>query len=150
MKQVLLGVPLFALGLGIVACSSEKTATPKSPEVASKLAIVQVVATNVPDVVTAIGTVHAAQSSQLAAQVRGVVTAINVREGDAVRQGQVLALIDASQAQSVLDRAQASLSAAQHDLVAAQTERNLAETTLKRYTSLFERKSVSPQEYDEV
>jgi RND family efflux transporter MFP subunit len=148
MKQLFLAVPLITLG--IVACSSEKTATPKPPEVASKTAIVEVVAMSVPDEVTAIGTVRAAQSSQLAAQVMGVVTAINVREGDAVKQGQVLALIDASQAQAVLDRAQASLSAAQHDLVAAQTERNLSETTLKRYTSLFERKSVSPQEYDEV
>jgi RND family efflux transporter MFP subunit len=149
MKNSLLIVPI-ALAFGLSACNSERAATPKPPEVVTNTAVVQAVSAHVPDLVAAIGTVHAAQRSQLSAQMMGVVTAVSVLEGDAVKQGQVVAVIDASQAQAALERAQASVSGAQHDLVAAQTERTLSETTLKRYTTLFERKSVSPQEYDEV
>jgi RND family efflux transporter MFP subunit len=49
-----------------------------------------------------------------------------------------------------LERAQAALSAAQHELAAAETDRSLSESTLKRFDTLYQRKSVSPQEYDEV
>jgi RND family efflux transporter MFP subunit len=141
---------LIVLTIGSVACNSERNSTSTTPEVVRGTATVKAVIARVPDEVPAPGTVHAAQSSQLAAQVMGVVTSMNVREGDAVKQGQVLAVIDASQEQAALDRAQALLAAAQHDLVAAQSDRNLSETTLKRFTTLSERKSVSPQEYDEV
>ncbi len=104
----------------------------------------------VPDIIAAVGTVRAAEMAQVSAQTMGNVISVNVREGDAVKQGEVLATIDPSQAQAGLERAQAALSAAQHEVAAAQTERALTESTLKRFDTLYQKKSVSPQEYDEV
>ncbi len=91
-----------------------------------------------PDVIAAVGTVHAAETAQISAQMMGNVIAINVREGDAVAQGQVLATIDPAQAQAGLERAQAALSAAHHEVAAAQTERSLTESTLKRFETLYQ------------
>ena len=64
--------------------------------------------TTIPDVLVAVGTVHAAESAQISAQMMGNVMAVNVREGDAVKQGQVLVAIDSAQAQATLERAQAA------------------------------------------
>jgi RND family efflux transporter MFP subunit len=148
MKKLLflsLALILFAAG-----CSSEKPTAAAAPETVHNVALVKAENATVPDVLSAIGTVRAAETAQLSAQMMGNVLSVNVHEGDAVSAGQVLATIDPSQAQASLDRAQAALAAAQHELSAAQAERNLADSTLKRYDVLFERKSVSPQEYDEI
>jgi RND family efflux transporter MFP subunit len=58
--------------------------------------------------------------------------------------------IDPAQSKAALEGAQAALAASEHQLAAAQTQQRLAEETLARYDKLFQRKSVSPQEYDEV
>jgi len=49
-----------------------------------------------------------------------------------------------------LDRVTAAESASQQQLTAADSELALADSTLKRFQTLYERKSVSPQEFDEV
>lgn len=67
-----------------------------------------------------------------------------------MQRGQVLAVIDDSQPQAVLDRATAADAAGRQQLAAAQSELALAESTLRRFQTLYERKSVSPQEFDEI
>ena len=105
---------------------------------------------NLPDLLEAAGTVRAAQTSDLASQMMGTIVEIRVHEGDRVQRGQVLAVIDDSQPRAALDRATAGELAAQQELVAAESNLALAESTLKRYQALYERKSVSPQEFDEI
>ena len=106
--------------------------------------------TTVPDYVEATGTVRAAQSAQLASQVMGTITRVNVHEGDAVRRGQVLITIDAAQSHAAYQGATAGLQASQQAIAAADADYALAESTMKRYQMLYDKKSVSPQEYDEV
>ncbi len=146
-KILLLSLSLVLAGAG---CSSSKQATPASPETIRGVSTFKAANTRVPDLISAVGTVRAAETAQLSAQMMGSVMSVNVREGDAVNQGQVLATIDPAQAQAGLDRAQAALSAAQHEVAASETEKSLTESTLKRFDTLYQRKSVSPQEYDEV
>jgi len=67
-----------------------------------------------------------------------------------VQRGQVLAVIDDSQPRAALDRATAADLAAREQLVGADSDLALAESTMKRYQNLYEKKSVSPQEFDEV
>ena len=143
---------LIAMGLLLAAagCSSSRQEKPAVPETVRGMAVFKTATMRVPDQIVAVGTVRAAETAQISAQTMGSVISVNVREGDAVGQGQVLATIDPAQAQAGLDRAQAALSAAQHELAAAETERSLTESTLKRFDTLYQRKSVSPQEYDEV
>lgn len=136
--------------LAFAGCSSSKQEKAAEPEVLRGVATFTATSARVPDVIAAVGTVRAAETAQVSAQTMGNVISVNVREGDAVKQGEVLATIDPSQAQAGLDRAQAALNAAQHEVAATQTERVLTESTLKRFDSLYQKKSVSPQEYDEV
>ena len=104
----------------------------------------------VPDVLEAVGTVRAAQSSDLASQMMGNILEIRVREGDRVYRGEVLAVIDDSQPRAALDRATAAELASRQQLVSANSDLALAESTLKRYRYLYEQKVVSQQEFDEV
>jgi RND family efflux transporter MFP subunit len=140
----------IAVLAGLMACSSEKKQAQVAPETVRDLAVLAVQPSTVPDYLEAVGTLRAAQSSQLASQVMGNVMQINVREGDQVRRGQVLATIDDAQPRAALERAQAAVTAAEHQAIAAEADCGLAQATLKRYQSLYEKKSASPQEFDEV
>ncbi len=150
MKKYALLVSVMSLMIASVACSSDKKADSSTPETVSNVAVYQATSSKIPDVLSVVGTVRATENAVLAAQTMGNVIAVNVREGDMVKQGQVLASIDPAQAQAALERAQAGLNAAQHELAAAQSQKSLADSTLARYETLYQKKSVSPQEFDEV
>jgi RND family efflux transporter MFP subunit len=98
----------------------------------------------------AVGTVRAAQTSQLASQMAGSIVEIRVHEGDRVRRGQVLAVVDDAQPRAALDQAAAAENAAGQELAASDSDLALAQSTLQRYQNLYDKKSVSPQEFDEV
>ncbi|HVO63944.1 MAG TPA: efflux RND transporter periplasmic adaptor subunit [Terriglobales bacterium] len=138
------------LGLILVGCSSEPQSVSAAPETVSNVSVVSAQTANIPDVVEAVGTLRAAQTSQLAAQMMGNIVEIRVREGDHVQRGQVLAVIDDAQPRAALDRATAAHLAAQQEISASESDFALAEATFKRYQALYERKSVSPQEFDEI
>lgn len=148
-KSLILG---FATSIFFLTtnCSSEKGSDTHKPESAGRVSVVKVSNSTIPDTLTAVGTVQAAETAQLAPQIMGTVVAVHVREGDLIRAGQVLVSVDPAQSKASLEGAQAALAASEHQLAAAQTQQKLAEETLARYDTLFQRRSVSPQEYDEV
>ena len=133
-----------------VGCSSKRQTVSAAPEVVSDVSVVSAQSANVPDVVEAVGTLRAAETSQLAAQMAGNIVEIRVREGDHVQRGQVLAVIDDAQPRAAVDRAMAAELAAQQEISASESDYTLADATFKRYQTLYERKSVSPQEFDEI
>ncbi|MGH9563136.1 MAG: efflux RND transporter periplasmic adaptor subunit, partial [Terracidiphilus sp.] len=106
--------------------------------------------TTVPDWLEAVGTIQAAQRSTVASQATGNILQVRVHEGDRVDAGQILAVIDDTQPQAALAQATAALAAAQQAVVVAESQFSLAQATLNRYRQLYEKKSVSPQEFDEV
>jgi RND family efflux transporter MFP subunit len=105
---------------------------------------------SVPDWLEAVGTVRAAQTSQLASQVMGNIVTVHVHEGDRVERGQVMAVIDDAQPRASVEQATAAEIAAQKELSATESEYALAAITLKRYQPLYERQTVSAQTFDEV
>ena len=139
-----------ALILTSVGCSSERQSVSEAPETVSNVSLVSAQSTTIADVVEAVGTLRAAETSQLAAQMMGNIVEIRVREGDHVQRGQVLAVIDDAQPRAALDRATAADMAAQQEISASESDLSLAEATFKRYQTLYDRKSVSPQEFDEI
>ncbi len=141
---------LLWLLVALVACSSEPRKVEAVRETVSGIPVITAEKVTVPDLLEAVGTVRAAQTAQLSAQMMGNIMAVHVREGDHVRRGQVLAVIDDAQPHATLDRAQATVVAAKKETVAAEADYRLAEATLKRYQDLLDKKSVSPQEFDEV
>jgi multidrug efflux pump subunit AcrA (membrane-fusion protein) len=94
----------------------------------------------------------------------GRILALHVREGSAVQAGQLIAELDDQDIAAQLRRAEAGLAEAEASLVevdraieaaaaakaAAEAQRDLAASTLARYQRLLDRKSVAPQEYDQV
>ncbi len=135
---------------GSTACSNDRQHTTASPEIVRDVVLLHVQKTTVPDYVEATGTVRAAQSAQLASQVMGAIARVNAHEGDRVRRGEVLITIDAAQQRAAYASANAGLQASQETIAAADADYRLAEATMKRYQMLYDKKSVSPQEYDEV
>jgi RND family efflux transporter MFP subunit len=144
-------IPLaVVLAGGLSGCSSERPVTPATPETVRNIPVSAVQRADVPDLLEAVGTVRARQTSQLASQTMGNIVELRVHEGDHVRRGQVLAVIDDAQVRAAVDRATAAESAAQEEVTASTSDLTLAESTLKRYQNLYDKKSVSPQEFDEM
>ena len=141
---------VFLVLAGGLGCATERRPVPPAAETVRDVSIAVVQRVPVPDYVEAVGTVRAAETSQLASQMMGTIVRIDVHEGDRVRRGQVLAVLDDAQPRAGLDRASAGAAASEKDVAAADSDFHLAEVTLQRYQGLYERKSVSPQEFDEV
>ncbi|HYM79466.1 MAG TPA: efflux RND transporter periplasmic adaptor subunit [Candidatus Dormibacteraeota bacterium] len=145
-----LGFLIASAVLGLSACSTRQQLKAPSAETVRNVPVLWVQQTSVPDLLEAVGTVRAGQTSDVASQMMGNIVEISAHEGDHVQRGQVLAVIDDSQPRAAVDRATAAELAARQQLVGADSDLVLAESTLKRYQTLFEKKSVSPQEFDEV
>ena len=104
----------------------------------------------VPLALRSIGTVHARETALISPQIVGCIQQVLVREGDRVRAGQALVLLEDAATRSSADQAHAAVMAAQNQLAAAEVDARLAASTLDRYKRLELQKSVSPQEMDEV
>jgi len=118
----------------------------------------------VEEVYEAAGTVRSKTASILSSRITGQILAVHVREGDRVQAGQILMEIDDRDAVAQLQKAQASLREAQEMLekveqniraseaarFVAEANKTLATSTFNRYKILLERRSVSPQEFEEV
>ena len=127
------------------------------PETVSGLRVQKIELKNVPDELEAPGTVIAAATAQVAARTMGTVLQVAVKEGDAVRRGQLLAQLDERElvarkdaAHAGSQAAEAGVSQAQKAMAAAQANADVMQKTYDRYVYLKEQKSVSPQEFDEI
>jgi RND family efflux transporter MFP subunit len=144
-------IPLaMVLAGGLGGCSSERQQILPAPENVRNVSVLSVQRADVPYLLEAVGTVRAAQTSELASQMMGNIVELRVHEGDHVQRGQVLAVIDDAQPQAAVDRATAAESAAGQQVTASDSDLALAQSTLSRYQNLYDKKSVSPQEFDEV
>ncbi|MFB3829402.1 MAG: efflux RND transporter periplasmic adaptor subunit [Bryobacteraceae bacterium] len=158
MKQATLATLVPALLL-MAACGGEKT--PKKAEAAAAPPVTVRVATAAPAVWSnnyeASGTVRARTTAVISAKVMGYVREMRVSVGDRVREGQVLATIDARDLEAEYRRAEAgqqearaAIPEADNAVAAAKANMELAAVTFRRMDDLFKKKSVSNQEYDEA
>ena len=156
---------VFVLLATLVMISCSRKAEPEqSQAIISGLKMETLQTSLVDDYYEAVGTVQAKNRSVVAAKVMGNIVALHVREGDTVRAGQTLIEIDNRDAgiqlqktqagmrevQDSLEEVERSIRAAESARAAAQANEKLAKITLGRYETLFQRRSVSPQEFDEV
>ena len=148
--KVLISFVLLPLATGLLSCSAGSRKVSASTETVRDIEVITAREKTMPDVFEAVGTVRARQTAVMSAEMMGYVVAVKVHEGDAVKQGQTLVVIDSAQARAGLEQAEAALSAAEHEVAAADSQLALAEATRQRYQSLYDQKSVSPQEFDEV
>jgi membrane fusion protein, multidrug efflux system len=150
--QVMLAI---AAATFLAACGSKEQAKEPAAPVISGVAVMTVRSQSTPEYYEAVGTVKPEITSVLGAEISGTVRKISVKEGDRVRRGQVLAVIDSRVQQAQLEAAAAGieesnqgLAEVKHALQAAEADRKFAEATFQRYKALLAKKSVSQQEYD--
>jgi multidrug efflux pump subunit AcrA (membrane-fusion protein) len=105
----------------------------------------------------AVGTVQPVTTSTLSGKLMGTVKEIRVQEGDRVKQGDTLVVIDKRQVTAQLRQAEAALDEARRAEAAAVSARDaavagakLARSTYDRYLRLIKEDSASRQEFDEV
>jgi RND family efflux transporter MFP subunit len=148
-----------AVAAGLVGCGSshqekKQAAEPPGPAVAVKLA--QVKQTEWPAFYDAVGTVRAVASGQVSGRVMAHVREVRVNVGDRVRAGQTLVVLDGRdldvrqrQAEAASLEATTAAGEADHAIAAAKAQVELAEVTHRRMKDLFDKKSISNQEFDE-
>jgi multidrug efflux pump subunit AcrA (membrane-fusion protein) len=163
MKRYALLLTLISTLVLQIACG-EKKAPSSAPDSGMSVSVLAVRYESVPTIVEAPGSVQPRNRIALSSQINGFVREMRVRVGDSVRQDQALATLDARDAESQKAAAQAAVTEAQAALSEAQkahratvdmhasakASAELAEQTMARYQKLFESRSVSPQEIDEV
>ncbi|MBE0656889.1 MAG: efflux RND transporter periplasmic adaptor subunit [Bryobacteraceae bacterium] len=151
-------IPLAPAALLISGCGShtpEKKAAPQAAPIA--VSVQQVQPATVAEVYEATGTVRARTTSVLSARIMGYIRSINAQAGDTVRAGQTIAVIDAkeiddavAQANAAVLEARAAVPEVDNAIAAAKAQLDLAESTMKRMRSLYDQKSITSQEFDEV
>jgi len=160
------GNPFILIGCAaalFLSCGSKEDFSKTAP-VPQKVKIEKVQASPVEDTYEAMGTVRSKTISVLSSKVLGRIVSIPVREGDRVKADQLLVEIDDREMKAQLQKSRAGLKEAQYTLdeiertirageaekKAAEARLALASSTLDRFKNLFERRSVSSQEFDEV
>jgi RND family efflux transporter MFP subunit len=140
----------LAAALSLAGCGREQSRTASPAETVRGVSVITVQQKKIPDLLEAVGTIRAGQTSVVSSQMMGNIVEVRAHEGDRVQRGQVLAVIDDSQARTAVERSTAADVAAQQQVVGADSDLALTESTLKRYQTLFEKKSLSAQEFDEI
>jgi RND family efflux transporter MFP subunit len=103
------------------------------------------------------GTVTARTTGVVSARLPGHIREIRVREGDSVQAGQVIAIVDArdadaaiKQAEAGRDEARAALPEADAAIASATAQAELGRVTFRRMQELKASKSITEQEFDEA
>ena len=93
--------------------------------------------------------IEASEEADVSSSVRGVMSAVDVKRGDWVKKGQVLARIESSVEQAAVDLARARAETTKM-VQARQTRLNLANKRLRRVRDLKKNKAVASQDLDEA
>jgi RND family efflux transporter MFP subunit len=95
-------------------------------------------------------TVKAKNIASVSTRMMGEVTSLNVKEGDFVRQGQVLLTIDDRDISERIKAAESGYKEALKGLEVAKQNKSLIDITYQRYKKLYDEKAISQQELDQI
>jgi RND family efflux transporter MFP subunit len=149
---------LILLALGLAGCSeAPKTKAPAPASNPVSISVVSATTETWPSVYEATGTVRARTSAAVSARMTGYVRDVKAQVGDHVREGQVLVTLDSRdldvnsrRAEAAREEIRAGIPEADSAVAAAKANLDLAQVTFGRMETLFQKKSISNQEYDEA
>jgi len=105
---------------------------------------------NLASIVTANGTVQARIKVDLSANIMGQITRLNVKEGEAVRKGDLLLVIDQARYASAVDARRSAFEALEADLARQQEAAAQAKRDLGRAEAQFREEILPAAEYDRI
>lgn len=136
-------IVLAVVALAVMAWVATRPAKTKlSASTAIPVRVVSVAQQDIPRFVSGIGSVLSLHSVVIRPQVDGILTRLQVKEGQLVKAGDLLASIDDRAIRASLDQARAQLGESQAQL-------QVAQVNLKRYKELSIDDGVSKQTYDQ-
>lgn len=97
-----------------------------------------------------VGNLIGAATVEVVPRANGRLQVVNVKLGDPVRQGQVIARVEDSEIREQVRGAEASYAVAQASIRQREADLKLAQTNLDRSRSLFERQLLPQQTFDDV
>ncbi|MGA3018512.1 MAG: efflux RND transporter periplasmic adaptor subunit [Bryobacteraceae bacterium] len=154
-KRLLIPIPLVMWLAGCGEAPKEKAAASSSPAVA--VSAVTAATETWPSIYEATGTVRARTSAVISAKLMGYVREVKVQAGDRVREGQLLVTLDARdldvnsrRAEAAREEVRTGVPEADSAVAAAKANLDLAQATFGRMQELFQKKSISNQEFDEA
>lgn len=150
MKRAVRRIAALCIPLTLLACGGEIEPGTRAAErpVVQGITLAAVAEAPLVEGESYVGTVESRDRGLVAARTDGVVERVAVREGEAVKKGDLLLTIAGNQARDRLGEAAAGAAAARRELAAARARAELAEKTFERYRRLFQREAVTPQEMD--
>lgn len=141
----------------LAACGSKPEAAREKDPPAIRVSTAAVETRRLPSERILSGTVTARTTGAVSARLPGHIREIRVREGDSVLAGQVIAIVDARDADSAIkqaeagrDEARAALPEADAAIASAAAQTELARVTFRRMQELKASKSITEQEFDEA
>lgn len=148
-------IAIAAAGWFLTGCAARHTQAADIPAVPVSVATASSGAFSTPMELS--GTLNAVHSTTLGAATAGRIISVNVRVGDRVSPGEVLAQVDSSQYGAQLAGARAgaaaaadSQRAAQAQVAQAESRLQLARVTAQRMSSLYAQGAISKQQQDET
>jgi membrane fusion protein, multidrug efflux system len=169
-RGALIGVTLA--GLALAGCSDRASGTPaKTAPPAVPVTVAEAVRRDVPIQVSAVGNVQGLTTVAVKSQIAGQILQVHFKEGQDVRQGELLFTIDPRPLEAALRQAQANVTRdtaairqaeaalGQRQAEVQQAEANLARDIAQmdnarvqeqRYRSLVERELVAREQYDQI
>jgi len=152
-----LSITLFSILIFLAGCGDkiEPGTTKRANKKVVKVSVAVVREVKQPFIYEAVGTVEARTSSTLSSKLMGTVTSVHVREGDVVKSGDLLVVIDKRQVTAELRKAEATFAEAKRAEASARSAQasakagfEFAKATYNRYLKLREEESASRQEFD--
>ena len=154
-KRLFLTIPVV---IGLAGCgeaSRQKSAASSEPAVT--VSTVNAATETWPSIYEATGTVRARTSAVISAKLMGYVREVKVQTGDRVREGQLLVTLDtrdldisSRRAEAAREEVRTAVPEADSAVEGAKANLDLAKVTFGRMQDLFQKTSISNQEFDEA
>ena len=143
--RILIGAGVVAVLAAIVGYYVTRDSRKKIPVQTQKVA-----RRDLTSIVSASGEVKPKRYVNVAANVSGRITKLHVKEGDRVRQGQLLARIDSTRFAADERQSQAAVQSARSDLDRSRADLEVARLAFERTQKMYTERLVSDQAFDQA
>lgn len=140
---------VFITGM-LLGCSKEEKQEVDKKAETIKATFFNVEKKDVEDFYEVSGTTISKNPARIVSKIMGTVIEVRFEEGQQVKKGDLLLLIDAPEIKAMADRSDSNIAEAEKALMMAKINAKYAESTFNRYEKLYKEKAISLQEFEGV